>query len=161
MRRLWFILLTIALQGSAAWPIFARTPTNTPPVLAYTLSIDTTDLTGYNITIHVYHAPSRFHLAMAAHHEYCAPSFFPATLSNPIRWSRGRSAFVYVSRGGPACPLSPYPSTSGRLAGGNGARSGACSRPTPTPGIRRRHSPSITGCPHPRRAAAPMDLHRR
>src|SRR5579863_472866 len=70
MSHLRFLLLTVVLQGTAAWQADARTPINTPPVLAYTLSIDTTDLSGYNITIHVYHAPPRFQLAMATHHEY-------------------------------------------------------------------------------------------
>ena len=70
MSRLGFLLLTIALQGSAASQVFARQPTTTPPSLAYTLSIDTTDLSGYTVSIRVYHPPHRFHLAMATHHEY-------------------------------------------------------------------------------------------
>jgi predicted metalloprotease with PDZ domain len=81
MDRLGFLLLTIALQGSAASPIFAQSPATTAPSLAYTLSIDTTDLSGYSVSIRVYHPPHRFHLAMATHHEYddrfwkCVKSF--------------------------------------------------------------------------------------
>ncbi len=70
MSRLGFLLLTIALQGSAASQVFARQPATTPLSLAYTLSIDTTDLSGYTVSIRVYHPPHRFHLAMATHHEY-------------------------------------------------------------------------------------------
>jgi predicted metalloprotease with PDZ domain len=70
MDRLGFLLLTVALQGSAAFPVFAQSPARTAPSLAYTLSIDTADLSGYSVSIRVYHAPHRFHLAMATHHEY-------------------------------------------------------------------------------------------
>jgi hypothetical protein len=70
MSRLGFLLLTIALQGSAASHVFARPSTTTPTLLAYTLSIDTTDLSGYTVSIRIDHAPRRFRLAMATHHEY-------------------------------------------------------------------------------------------
>jgi hypothetical protein len=70
MSRLGFLLLTIALQGSAASQVLARPSTTTPPLLAYALSIDTTDLSGYTVSIRIDHAPRRFRLAMATHHEY-------------------------------------------------------------------------------------------
>ena len=40
------------------------------PVLHYTLTVDSSDLSGYNVSIKIEHAPRRFHLAMATHHEY-------------------------------------------------------------------------------------------
>jgi predicted metalloprotease with PDZ domain len=75
MSRFGFLLSTIALQLSLTLQPFAQPPakdlpTGTPPLLAYTLSIDTTDLSGYTVTLRVHHAPRHFHLAMAMHHEY-------------------------------------------------------------------------------------------
>jgi predicted metalloprotease with PDZ domain len=40
------------------------------PILHYTLTVDSSDLSGYDVAIHIEHAPPRFHLAMATHHEY-------------------------------------------------------------------------------------------
>ena len=57
--------LTFLLLFSAAPRAFAQ-----PPGLQYTLRVDCSDSSGYTITIHVDHAPHRFHLAMATHHEY-------------------------------------------------------------------------------------------
>ncbi|MEO7292356.1 MAG: hypothetical protein ABIW34_04595, partial [Ginsengibacter sp.] len=36
----------------------------------YKLQIDTFDLSGYDIEMHIQNAPKKFHLAMATHHEY-------------------------------------------------------------------------------------------
>jgi predicted metalloprotease with PDZ domain len=58
-------LLTVLLLLSAASQVIAQSP-----VLHYTLRIDSSDLTGYAITIRIDHAPHWFRLAMATHHEY-------------------------------------------------------------------------------------------
>ena len=57
------LLLTfLLLAGSPA--AFAQ------PDLYYTLTVDSSDLSGYDVTIRIEHAPRVFHLAMATHHEY-------------------------------------------------------------------------------------------
>ncbi len=43
---------------------------NTRPVISYVLKVDTADISGYDVEIHVQHAPHVFGLAMATHHEY-------------------------------------------------------------------------------------------
>lgn len=55
-------LIFLLLTGSPA--LFAQ------PILHYTLTVDSNDLSGYDITIHIDNAPPRFHLAMATNHEY-------------------------------------------------------------------------------------------
>src|SRR6185312_3969851 len=59
---------TPAGQTPAPQPIAAQTLT--PTFLHYTLRIDSSDLTGYDITIRIYHPPAHFRLAMATHPEY-------------------------------------------------------------------------------------------
>ena len=71
MSRLGFLLLTIALQGISRVARFCpAVDNNSSPPLAYTLSIDTTDLSGYTVSIRIDRAPRRFRLAMATHHRY-------------------------------------------------------------------------------------------
>lgn len=70
MGRPGILLLTFVLQLSAALPAFAQPPASSSPVLHYTLRIDSSDLSGYTVSIRVYHAPHHFRLAMATHHEY-------------------------------------------------------------------------------------------
>ncbi len=38
--------------------------------ISYVLRIDTSDLSGYDVEMHIHDAPKAFHLAMATHHEY-------------------------------------------------------------------------------------------
>jgi hypothetical protein len=70
MGRPGILLLTFVLQLSAALQAFAQSPASNSPVLHYTLRIDSSDLSGYTVSIRVYPAPHRFRLAMATHHEY-------------------------------------------------------------------------------------------
>ncbi|HEY6224541.1 MAG TPA: PDZ domain-containing protein, partial [Gemmatimonadales bacterium] len=42
----------------------------TQPVVTYTLRVDSADLSGYDVTIHIRNAPDTFRLALAAHPEY-------------------------------------------------------------------------------------------
>jgi predicted metalloprotease with PDZ domain len=70
MDRLRILLLTFVLQLAGTLPVVAQTKTPASPVLHYTLRIDANDLSGYTVSIRVYHAPHRFRLAMATHHEY-------------------------------------------------------------------------------------------
>lgn len=60
-----FLLLCFALPAFPQSP-----PTVLPPTLAYTLRIDTSDYSGYTVTIRIANAPHNFRLAMATHHEY-------------------------------------------------------------------------------------------
>lgn len=64
------LLLAFLLHPGAAVNVFAQSAPETPPILVYTLHIDTADLFGYWVSLHIYHAPHQFHLAMATHHEY-------------------------------------------------------------------------------------------
>ena len=70
MGRPGILLLAFVLQLSVALPAFARLPPGNPPILHYTLHIDSSDLSGYRVSIRVFHAPHHFRLAMATHHEY-------------------------------------------------------------------------------------------
>lgn len=58
MSRPGFLLLMLLL---------ARNPA---VVLHYSLTVDSANLSGYDVAITIQHAPRRFHLAMATHHEY-------------------------------------------------------------------------------------------
>lgn len=40
------------------------------PTISYVLKVDTVDLSGYDVEMHISNAPKTFHLAMATHHEY-------------------------------------------------------------------------------------------
>lgn len=70
MGRIGLLVLVIGLQGPIATPGYARQPAEARPVLHYTLTIDSADLSGYLVSIRIEHAPDRFRLAMATHHEY-------------------------------------------------------------------------------------------
>jgi predicted metalloprotease with PDZ domain len=78
MGRPGILLLPIALLLAVAVQTFAQSPAGTAPSLQagtapslhYTLRIDSSDLSGYRVSIRVFHAPRRFRLAMATHHEY-------------------------------------------------------------------------------------------
>lgn len=70
MGRPGILLLTFLLQLSGTLPIFAQSPASNAPVLHYILRIDSSDLSGYTVSIRVYPAPHHFRLAMATHHEY-------------------------------------------------------------------------------------------
>jgi predicted metalloprotease with PDZ domain len=61
------MLLSIVLLATS--PAIGQTPT-TSPALHYTLRIDSSDLSGYTVSIRIHHAPNHFRLAMATHHEY-------------------------------------------------------------------------------------------
>jgi predicted metalloprotease with PDZ domain len=50
--------------------LHSAAPAPNEPLLHYTLTVDPSDHSGYNVTIRIEHAPHRFHLAMATHHEY-------------------------------------------------------------------------------------------
>ncbi len=64
------LLLTVTLQLSGALPAFTQSPKKTRTHLHYILRIDSSDLSGYAVSIRIDHAPHRFRLAMATHHEY-------------------------------------------------------------------------------------------
>jgi predicted metalloprotease with PDZ domain len=64
------LLLTLVLHFTAGWHGFAQSRDQAGPILHYTLTIDSSDLSGYSVSIQISHAPHRFRLAMATHHEY-------------------------------------------------------------------------------------------
>jgi predicted metalloprotease with PDZ domain len=70
MGRPGILLLSTLLQLSAALLALAQPWASTSPILQYTLRIDSSDLSGYTVSIRVSDAPHRFRLAMATHHEY-------------------------------------------------------------------------------------------
>ncbi|HEV9035204.1 MAG TPA: PDZ domain-containing protein [Puia sp.] len=59
-------LLTILLLLTGRPATIAQTSTS----LHYTLTVDSSDLSGYNVDIRIEHPPRRFRLAMATHNEY-------------------------------------------------------------------------------------------
>jgi predicted metalloprotease with PDZ domain len=61
-----FLSLSVSLLLSGKPATIAQVS----PILHYTLTVDSSDLSGYDVTIHIANAPPRFHLAMATHHEY-------------------------------------------------------------------------------------------
>lgn len=62
-------MLTL-LHLTGGLPVLAQSTNHVAPLLHYTLTIDSTDLSGYRVSIQISHAPHRFRLAMATHHEY-------------------------------------------------------------------------------------------
>src|SRR5919202_2329420 len=72
----------LVLLALAARPAAAQNPVSRPvdavevrfaraqPVVSYALRVDTTDLSGFDVEMHVRNAPDTFRVAMAAHPEY-------------------------------------------------------------------------------------------
>lgn len=63
-------LLALATTVSAQSPNSASGLPVTSPVVSYRLSVDSTDLSGFQVVIHLQNLPDTFRLAMAAHPEY-------------------------------------------------------------------------------------------
>ena len=61
--KLYNIIIAISFAATA-------TAQNKQLTIDYILKVDTTDLSGYSVEMHVHNAPHSFKLAMATHHEY-------------------------------------------------------------------------------------------
>lgn len=71
---IWSLTIALSLAASPARSLPSSHPRSSadtqPPFLHYVLIVDSSDLAGYTVTIRIDHAPHRFRLAMATHHEY-------------------------------------------------------------------------------------------
>lgn len=86
------------------WPLFditvailfaitAHARHNDPPKIDYLLRVDSSDLSGYSVTLQLHNVPNTFKLAMATHHEY-DDRFWRFIQSFKIKTSKGNGSYV-------------------------------------------------------------------